>query len=361
MLINNQQTAQPAGIQSSLHYGVKLALEKIFAPRWVQNISAKLGAPPGLADYIHPCFIDQQQTLIHARDLAFRNPGLYEDLQNYAQLQGYQLLADRRQFDVDVARQRRRRWLPILTLSVGLSSAALADQTEHNMDEHTLALFDAPISASIEESSDVLADTAFSFEPDITLIDSAVAQQGQIIADILRQHYRPADHDPDYVNSDLQEMAEYFSRYPEAIELLLSLKDYPWSLRYKKDSFETQVRGNQIQVKAVNVNFDSRAAAQLRSHRLCHSHENRGACIASPADALLHELLHVKSALLEPEKFIEQGGLSSVLYPYAHEAAVIKSENRLYQKMTSLDGRYRPGRHTHTGRIVASTCATCLN
>ena len=121
------------------------------------------------------------------------------------------------------------------------------------------------------------------------------------------------------------------------------------------------MHGNQIQVKSVKVYFDSRAAAMLRSHRACTDSDKRGACVASPADALLHELLHASSALLESRRFIEQGGMNGVMYPFAHEDAVIKSENALYRSMTAIDKQHRPNRHSHTGRLVASTCVTCVN
>ena len=371
MSTSNQQACS-SSLKSTIPNGLTLAVERVFSKLWVKTLRAKWSMPSGLVDYVHPCYIDKQHTLVHARDLAFSNPDLYKNLQTYAQQEGYRLLADRREQDVEVASDRRRKWLPVFTLSLGLSVAVHADNNEQSAVENTLALFDTPLTSAIEEPPASTVDdivfepgSSYDFDQDTPLIDHVedlvVDPLAESMADILRSHYRAAVNDPEYLEDDLQDMAIYFSRYPEAVRLLTSIKDYSWILSYEKNTFETQVRGNQIQVKAVAVNFDSRAAAQLRSHRSCRETENRGVCIASPADALLHELLHVKSALLHSAEFIQQGGMNSVLYPYAHEAAVIKSENSLYQSMSQRDGQYRPGRHAHSGRVVASSCSTCLN
>ncbi len=359
-MISTKQGAFLSGLTSTAPNGLTLAVERVFSRHWVKTLSAKWTMPAGLVGYVHPCYIEGEHTLIHAPSLVIDNPDLYKDLQSYASLEGFQLLADRREQDVDVSRDRRRQWLPVFTLSLGLSVAVHADHNQQNAVENTLALFEAPLTISIEQTPDIdLEGIEFSY--DFSEKAQPMEPSAASIADILRNHYRPAANDPQYLQDDLEDMAVYFSRYPQAVRLLTSLKDYPWTLNYQANTFQTEVHGNQIQVKAANVNFDSRAAAQLRSHKSCRDTELRGVCIASPADALLHELLHVESALLHSAEFIEQGGMSSVIYPYAHEAEVINSENKLYHSMSQHDGQYRPSRHAHSGRVVVSACATCLN
>ena len=262
-------------------------------------------------------------------------------------------------------------------LSLGLNTALVASESarqHHGADsvEHastrvshtTLSLFDARSNQPVVESeSSAPLDTELQTHRQVDPANIG-AEPGTTAAQInmiLRQHYTPASNDPDYIDRDLDEMARYFSRYPQAVELLTALKGQSWQLAYASNTFETKVRGSQIQVKSVKVYFDSRAAALLRSHRACAAAEKRGACVASPADALLHELLHAKSALLESRQFIEQGGMNSVMYPFAHENDVIKRENALYKSMTAIDGSYRPNRHSHSGRVVASACVTCVN
>lgn len=84
-------------------------------------------------------------------------------------------------------------------------------------------------------------------------------------------------------------------------------------------------------------------------------------CVASPADALLHELLHVQVALQNPKQFLQEGGLNGVVYPYKHEHRIIQKENQLYQAMTKHDGFNRPIRRSHVGRYSAAQCVTCIN
>ncbi len=369
-----------------------IRLEQLKANSWsgqLRKLIDGIGFPSASRDeVIHPCVIDNCSTLIHAPDLSTRNPAFYERLHVFAEREGYVLQADRRRKDSFVTSDRRRAWLPVFMFSLGLNTALMASESVPNGDHGswqqvslqghsqgqathtTLALFDAKINSTVVDGS-VVDDEApqgdlgvdFSVSPlvDLSVDNGNAADKTAEVEAILREHYNPSNDDPDYIDRDLHEMADYFSRYPEAVSLIRSLQGHAWQLVYANNTFETEVRGNQIQVKSVRVNFDSRAAAQLRSHRACKDTEKRGACVASPADALLHELLHAKSALLESREFIEQGGMSSVIYPFAHENAVIKRENALYQSMTAIDGSYRPNRHSHAGRVVVSACVTCLN
>ncbi len=105
------------------------------------------------------------------------------------------------------------------------------------------------------------------------------------------------------------------------------------------------------------IHFNTRSAAQLRLNNGC---ANNPICIASPADALLHELLHTHSMLVRSEEFIAQGGMNNVMYPYKHEYAVIGAERQLYASMSTQDKIKRPQRREHTGRTVKANCPTCI-
>ncbi|MEE8059390.1 MAG: hypothetical protein V3T17_16370 [Pseudomonadales bacterium] len=379
---------------------MSVLLEQVKAGNWVQQLRAITSAKQSRleGEQLHPCIINDRDTLFHARDLADRNPQFYTELQAFAEREGYVLLEDRRRDDVVVTVDRRRAVLPVLVLSLGLNTGLMAAEQgpethvselyiseTHALETYTsethapdtyaahttLALFDPHIGQSLtaedhkhlinKGSPDIALSVSYPVDSDPMEVVLEANNNSADVEAILREHYIPASSDPDYIDSDLHAMADYFSRYPEAVSLLVSLKGHAWQLAYAKDVFETDVRGNQIQVKSVKVKFDTRAAAKLRSHRACAVTEKRGACVASPADALLHELLHAQSALLASREFIEQGGMSSVIYPFAHENVVIKSENALYKSMTVVDGSYRPNRHAHSGRVVASACVTCLN
>ena len=113
-----------------------------------------------------------------------------------------------------------------------------------------------------------------------------------------------------------------------------------------------------MQVDKAVIHFNTRSAAQLRLNNGC---DNNPVCIASPADALLHELLHThNSMLVKGEEFIAQGGMNNVMYPYKLEYAVIGVERKLYAKMSHQDNLKRPQRREHTGRTVKANCPTCI-
>ena len=90
-------------------------MKQVLSNRWVRQLSGVEGKPIKLSsdeNYIHPCVIGHQNTLIHAPDLAETNPEFYQQLTGYANSEGYVLLADRRQQDSQVASDRRSSWLP---------------------------------------------------------------------------------------------------------------------------------------------------------------------------------------------------------------------------------------------------------
>ena len=312
-------------------------------------------------NFVHPCIIDGRQSLVHATDLAYRDADYYRQLTQYAQDNDYLLIADRRSKENIDVNNRRRSWLLVMTLSVGLNAGAIAqDDHDHPSTERStsLGLFESNVIEQVFDGNDVkraspdLDNAHF----DYRFVDSPLSEK---LESILLQRFFADDSTPDYVRNDLRQMARYFSQYPNVVALIDSLSAVNWRLIYQENTFATQVRGNAIQVQGVEIRFDPRAAAQLRAHPACASNAN--ACIASPADALLHELLHARSALLDTKQFIAQGGLSRVIYPYAHEHAVIQSERKLYRDMSLQDGVVRPQRNQHAGRLLASSCTVCIN
>lgn len=355
----------------------------VHSPAWAKQMSSMSAAQ----ELLHPCVVDQQDTLVHASDLSQRNPGLFKRLESFACQQGFKLLADRRARDTAVAGERRRPWVPALVLGISMQSALVAAEAGIESHDHHNAVSERSYTADHAVSTAGSAAQDPDYQARLALVgdhvntetvaaDVNIAEHQQAntatgsfineldsdfteIEAILRNHYQFSASEPDYVSADITAMARYFAQYPEAVRLIKSLQGQRWQLAYRQDSFETRVTGNQIQVKSVKVFFDSRAAAQLRKHKVCM--DKPGACIASPADALLHELLHAESALLKTEEFIAQGGLNQVIYPYQHEQAVIKRENQLYKSMSHLDGGYRPHRSNHSGKLLASACVTCVD
>lgn len=174
----------------------------------------------------------------------------------------------------------------------------------------------------------------------------------------LKNHWKPSPNDPANMAKDLAEMAAYFSRFPEVRLLIASIEHKKWQLHYAVATYETKIQGNHLNIDSVTVLFDSRSAAQFKFYRACT--DKKPFCVASPADVLLHELLHVQAVVNDPDSFIAQGGMNGVMYPYEHERQTILAEKQLYQSMSAIDGHPRPLRSEHTGRHVLASCVTCL-
>lgn len=177
------------------------------------------------------------------------------------------------------------------------------------------------------------------------------------LSKILSEHYIEKNNDPVYIHSDFLKMANYYSKFPKVVQLITSLKSKDWTLTYNESKWSTTAIGRSLQVDNVVVNFNTRSAAKLKLQNSC---KDNPVCIASPADALLHELLHTYIILLKTDKFISQGGMSGIRYSYKHEYSIIKLERELYASMTQIDGIKRPQRNEHTGRKVLANCVTCI-
>ena len=173
----------------------------------------------------------------------------------------------------------------------------------------------------------------------------------------LRDRYKKQKSDPNYIINDLKEIANYYNDFPESVSLIEALKSKSWELSFDENSWVTTGSGNVMQVDKATIHFNTRSAAQLRLNNGC---DDNPVCIASPADALLHELLHTHSMLVNGEEFIAQGGMNNVIYPYEHEYSVIGKERKIYASMSSQDNVKRPQRREHTGRTVKANCPTCI-
>jgi hypothetical protein len=175
---------------------------------------------------------------------------------------------------------------------------------------------------------------------------------------ILTKMWVKTSSDPLSMAANIQELAAYISKQPHAYELLTSLEKQPLRIRYRANDFSTQVRGDHFSVRSVTIHFDPNSAAVLGVSDHCQLDVSH--CVASPADAFLHELLHAKIALLETKKFLKSGAMQAMVYPYAHERDVISRERAMYAEMTSVDAKPRPMRNGHSGRLVKAACVTCL-
>ena len=187
--------------------------------------------------------------------------------------------------------------------------------------------------------------------------DSAISTFERV-KKILGQHYVVKASDPYYIKQDINSMAKYYSQFPDVVSLLLSIKDKNWSLVYSDKNWTTSVEGSRLSIEHAIVSFNTRSASKLKFNNSCN---NNPVCIASPADALLHELLHVKSMFLDSNEFIAQGGMNQHRYPVQHEHAILQEEKILYRSMTKLDNTKRPYRNEHQGKAISAQCVICID
>jgi len=172
----------------------------------------------------------------------------------------------------------------------------------------------------------------------------------------LLEHVVSTNNEPDYFKTDLKKIALYYSQFPDAIYLIASIKDKPWQISYAEKMSTTRAIGTSLQVEKAEIFIDTRAAMQAKKGRKC---KGRRVCISSPADILLHELLHV-SLMLNGRQFIRDGGMQKFMYPHIHEQRVIKLESELYKRMSALDKIKRPYRNRHHGKYIFSSCVICI-
>lgn len=202
-----------------------------------------------------------------------------------------------------------------------------------------------------------IAVAAVSATPSSAMRETSNANVTAEIERVLRTHYARSAGDPHGIVADLAQLARYYARFPNVVQLIKALDDHQWQLKYKRNAWTTQVAGTRLGVRKVVINFDLRSGAQLKFQNQCN---NSALCLISPADTLLHELLHADSMFNDTATFLADGGLNGVLYPYLHESRILRAEYRLYKYMTKLDGQPRPLRWVHQGKVKLVSCAICI-
>jgi len=337
-------------------------------------------------DAVKLCVVDGQQTMIYHDTFAQSKPDVFAELQVLALDAGWVLLEDRRKVSVDVDVDRRHR---VLFVSIKLLASTLfmhnASVVANELSTATQVRGQVVYASSIHGASSIVnrlglfshyhmnshemkiakpdhrhSDHALSLHGDkySGLISDHASVKFQHAFELLSKKWIKSAKDPIYFADDIQSMAAYIAARPEAFELLMSLKNQPWSIHFKAGDFRTEVKGSRFTVNRVKVYFDSRSAAVFASHAACD--EDARQCIASPVDGFLHELLHVKLALTETEEFIRMGGMNPTVYPHRHEREVISLERKIYQAMSARDQQPRPSRRSHAGQLIAASCVTCV-
>lgn len=298
---------------------------------------------------IHACVIDGVPHYVHAPALAQTHPEYFSHLKSYAERHGICLKADRRAAEETMRDCRRKKYLTIIFLVMGISATgAVAEEGNLNLNLISPEYTD-PI---LPQEGKAVSRTGKLLEQ----VQDSLMSQG--LAKVLLEHMADLEQYPPSIVDDIHELARYYARYPAAIKLIMSIATTEWTLRYAPHTFQTNVKGSRLDIDSVDVFFDPRSGAKLKFYDKCD--EQKPFCIASPADALLHELLHVQTITIDKNAFIGQGGLDPWSYPAEHERLTIMKENALYRAMTVIDKQPRPIRSEHNGRHVLVSCATCF-
>ncbi len=325
--------------------------------------------------YLHPCIIDGQAALVCQAGLSQLAPVAYNELIKICQNYNVYLKQDARSSDQQISVNRRSQTALVLGFCLGMLSApTLARDTgfdglkQKQQVSSQLLAKSGHISAQLMQkngkkvislrhvrppSAEAVLE-AYKQKKSLQAVD---AQAEYKIHRFLKQAYLHQAGDPAGIKADLQKIAAYYAKFPQVIELIEQLSQKKVLLKYKKSHWQAQALGTQYSVDQVTVFFDTRIGAQLWLHQDCHASP---ACHITPADALLHELLHAKLMIVDSEEFIRNGGMKPTLYLFDHEKQVIAEENALYTQMTEQDGLVRPIRKRHSGDLHFASCALCL-
>ncbi|WP_404356514.1 hypothetical protein [Methylotuvimicrobium sp. KM1] len=326
-------------------------------------------------NYLHPCLIDGQRSLVCANQLSLKNPKAYQALIEITRRHDIFLKEDARTLSsATLYADRRQQSAVILALCLGILIATTDTRAEQVAGRQVTAEITSQLikpsnrlnTVRIQKGNHSIVRLVRSAPPKTMPIQSVHDAHLNVkpdphahvrISRLLQQAYIREPGDPPTIRADLDKMARYYASYPEAIGLLKLLEDKELKLRYRKYTWQTQAHGNQLTVTSATIFFDPRIGARLWLHRDCKNHP---ACHISPADALLHELLHAKIMLHDTDRFIESGGMKPTLYLFDHEHDVIKMEATLFDAMNRTDGMSRPLRNRHTGRLIKVECSICL-
>ncbi|WP_415878659.1 hypothetical protein [Methylomonas sp. TEB] len=334
-----------------------------------------LQQPPD-RNFLHPCLIGGNPALVCQAGLSRDAASAYAELAAIARRYDIYLKEDNRQRDDSTIQHNRRREVSlVLSFCIGMlgSSRIVSanDLQPVNAVPAVASQLAEPVNSmqaklSVDQDGTATIRLRLRKPPSAAEVMAAYSQKQATlnsdplakteIANFLSAIYQAESSDPANISADLALMADYFSHYPQAVNLLNELRGQKLVLKYRQNTWQSQAFGNEFGVESVTIYFDTRLGAQLLNDPGCDS---TPACSISPADALLHELLHAKLMLLDSQHFIDGGGMAQTLYPFEHEREVINHENRLYQDMNQLDGRARPLRHRHSGELLQVSCPAC--
>lgn len=382
-------TAKISTNPNDLAYLSQVALE--IQSEWVEIY------PEHINEHLHPCFIQGDSWFITRKGLKKQHPAAYDCLVAIAIRYGIRVMEDRRNKSIEVKQDRRQKIALAVGLLVGIcaeqsvlansetiissvdqdlamilhepsasfSEAKLNRSTDHNLKTHLQAkktskgsvrIGTRTVSMSVKEQlrmEKIL--NCFNGKQHQEICASPDYTQIQRVEDILSRHLSEHSRTNAQAMQVIEKIAYYYAHYPEVVDLLKGIDKLPWTLNSIHKDFKAQATIQHHKVQQVDVFFDPYHAAQMIFAHRC---SNMPVCTVSPADALLHELLHAKIMLEQPHQYAKQNAHS--LYPVEHEHDVIALENSFYQAMSARDSLPRPIRSSHTATLVEVDCPVCI-
>lgn len=331
---------------------------------------------PADRNFLHPCLIDGKPALVCQAGLSREDQDAFAELQAIALRYGLFLKEDSRlRDDTGFAHNRRRSVGLVLSFCLSMmasSRVVTAEELQFGANVSSISsqlpepLTGLQAHLSVNSGGEKVIRLRRSAPPTAAEVMAAYSQKqatlisdkasASRIVDFLSSAYQAEPDDPEHIADDIQIIANYYAQYPQVNALFSELSGHKLVLKYRQNTWQAQAWGSQHAVDSVTIYFDTRLGAQLLNDPGC---ESTPACSISPADALLHELLHAKLMLLDSQHFIDSGGMAQTLYPFEHEHEVIAHENRLYRDMNLIDGQARPLRHRHSGELLQVSCPAC--
>lgn len=310
-------------------------------------------------EWLHPCEIDGKRVLFHCPHLPQSNPTYFKQLLGLCQANNVELLADRRNPSKPLKQQSRRKALLKTVLFTCAMSAAIVDAA--NADNTQLDEVELYLNVMHEVQTTDVTSNKFTSPVKSKGLKTLAQSKGraEYIAQVLRERWRGAPPQGSSAEQVINELSNYYGQFPNVHALFVELSGLEWTLRYGQNTFETKVRGSRMSLTDLTVTFDPLSGAQFKFNRSCA--QKPEFCFASPADLLLHELLHV-TGLVEGTGYSDViAGSMAGVYPYQHEYKTIEREKALYRAMRLIDHKPRPMRNEHFGRTVQVSCSTCLH
>ena len=149
---------------------------------WIEHVSKNMlnKSDQSYANIIkvHPCVINNENTLLHEKNLENKDPESFEKLNSYAHVNNFKLKEDERVATENVERERREtKSIPMLILASSIFMPGMCSANDIGLtDSDIKVLPDIEVTANID-NSEQYASLAYSYKTDFndtvnSLIDS---------------------------------------------------------------------------------------------------------------------------------------------------------------------------------------------